>query len=343
MLAWIAAIALGAPLDPVVRVVVGSSACAGTLIDEVGSVLTAYHCVAAGGRARLVTRDGRTVAGRVRAWDVAADLAVIEAPELAGGAWLPVGPVPEVGSAVTVVGHPLASELPTGYFEGLQRWAVSSGIVSAVGVRAIQFDAAVNAGNSGGPVLDAHERLVSVVSRRLPGAGLGFGPRSESIAEVVAASPRRMGLGGQLALGVDLGLLSSIDGGVAIGPRIDLVVRDRLVLGGTGQLPIQPALSAARFGTASYGLGGVHGGLRQRVGHGPWTLRVEGLGGLAAVGSWTGAVEGERLAIRTRTRAYPWGGGAIAVRGVRFDLGVLAEGTWRVGVGLAWPGTLAVW
>nr|MBA2319696.1 trypsin-like serine protease [Deltaproteobacteria bacterium] len=54
MLAWMAVIALGAAPDPVVRVVVGSAACAGAIISP-GRVLTAYHCVAAGGRARITT------------------------------------------------------------------------------------------------------------------------------------------------------------------------------------------------------------------------------------------------------------------------------------------------
>jgi hypothetical protein len=341
MLAWMAATALAAPLDPVVRVIVGSSACAGAFIDDRGRVLTAYHCVASGGHPWIATRDGRTAAGRVRSWDVAADLAIVEVPALAGSPWLPVGPVPEPGDAVAVVGHPLANEAPTGYFEGLQRWSVTTGVVSGVGARAIQFDAAVNPGNSGGPVIDAQDRIVSVVSRRLAGQGLGFGARPDAIAAVAAEAPRHPGLGGQLVAGVRLAFLSAPDGGIAIGPRLELSVRDRLILGAEGTIPWQPAFSAARYGSASFPLGAASGGLRQRFGHGPWTCRLDLLGGVATTGQWTST--GDDFRVRSTTDSRPWAGGAIAARGIRFDLSVLPDGTLLSGVGIAWPGTVAVW
>lgn len=347
MLAWLAAISLGAPQvdgSPAVRVVVGSAACAGAIVDDAGRVLTAYHCVSAGGRARITTREGDSVWGRVRAWDVAGDLAVIEAPALAGSAFLTIArAVPTPGDPITVVGHPFGGNLPSGYFEGLLRWSIASGVVSGVGKRAIQFDAPVNPGNSGGPVLDADDRIVSVVSRRLGGQGVAFGARTERIADVLAAPARRPGVGGQLQIGVRLGVLQSVDGGVAAGPWAEISLRDRVFVGGSGLIPVAPAVSAARFGSASFSLGEGHLGVRQRIGTGAWCVRLDALGGLAAVGTWTGEITADRLAIRSATRA-PWmAGGAVGARGLRFGLAVLGDESLLTALEIAWPGTVSVW
>ena len=57
-------VALAAPpLDAVVLVRQGASTCAGAFVDAEGTVATAYHCVTAGGRPKITTRDGRDAVG----------------------------------------------------------------------------------------------------------------------------------------------------------------------------------------------------------------------------------------------------------------------------------------
>ena len=86
--------------------------------------------------------------------------------------WEPIsvepGELPEVGSDVYVIGHPV----------GLG-WTVTRGVVSATRKAGeagptplIQTDAAISPGNSGGPLLDRDGRLLGVVSSKLAGPGI---------------------------------------------------------------------------------------------------------------------------------------------------------------------------
>ncbi|MEM6927943.1 MAG: serine protease, partial [Myxococcota bacterium] len=72
----------------------GGSACAGVVLSD-GRVATAYHCVAAGFRARLERLDGTRVTARVQAADPGHDVALLRTdPPLSGG--LPLGSAPPV-------------------------------------------------------------------------------------------------------------------------------------------------------------------------------------------------------------------------------------------------------
>jgi S1-C subfamily serine protease len=87
-----------------------------------------------------------------------------------------------VGDEVVVVGSPLAKELER---------SVSRGIISAFrdihGVRLIQTDAAVNGGNSGGPLVHLKTRKVIGVMRLAgSGEGLGFAVPADTIHEFLA-------------------------------------------------------------------------------------------------------------------------------------------------------------
>lgn len=80
-----------------------------------------------------------------------------------------------VGERVVVIGHP----------KGLN-WSLSRGIVSAVrkvdGVMHLQTDAAVNKGNSGGPILNARGEIVGVATWVVREAlDLNFGVMSEEV------------------------------------------------------------------------------------------------------------------------------------------------------------------
>ena len=71
-------------LDAVVLLVTGPAWCSGVLIDDQGTVATAYHCVASGMRPRVRTRDGEQFVGKSIAWAPADDLALLSVPDLAG-------------------------------------------------------------------------------------------------------------------------------------------------------------------------------------------------------------------------------------------------------------------
>src|SRR5690606_41030982 len=111
------------------------------------------------------------------------------------------------------------------------RWSVTRGVVSGVGPRAVQFDAPVNPGNSGGPVVDDEGRLVAVVSRKArDGEGLGFGARPEHLTALRDRPPRGMSpFGGTVSLLLAGGMLEDRGGAASVGPRLEIALRDRVV------------------------------------------------------------------------------------------------------------------
>ena len=138
-------------------------------IDSSGLLITNYHVISSEvdpkyqGYSRMYIRLGDSASARIPArvigWDKAMDLALIKAeitPEYVFSVidWVK----PDVGDSILAIGSPV----------GLEK-TVTQGIVSALGRRflqigdVIQIDAAVNSGNSGGPVLDMSGRLAGIV------------------------------------------------------------------------------------------------------------------------------------------------------------------------------------
>lgn len=146
----------------------------GVVVNARGAVLTALHVVDGADAVEVEFADGTRTAARVAAAQPEQDVAVLvtdRLPEVVVPAVL-AGP-PTVGAAVFAVGNPL----------GLRR-TLTAGVVSAVdreigtergALRGlIQFDAAVNPGNSGGPLLDGAGQVVGIVTALANPAGQDF-------------------------------------------------------------------------------------------------------------------------------------------------------------------------
>lgn len=317
------------PRDAVVLVEQGSASCAGTLIDDQGTVLTAYHCVMSGGRPRVTSRDGRIAIGRVRGVDRRRDLAVVQTG--LSGPHLEIRETPlVVDEPVRVIGHPNGAQPPGGFFTGLLRWAVSDGQVSAVGPWALQVSAPINPGNSGGPVVDDDNRVIGVVSRRMVGDGLGFAGRVD-----VLPSPRPMSpLGGSVEVGVHL---QTMGAPLSVGATTSVVLRDRVVLTGALAVPLGLRWESFGVGRATHMPFEGRVALRQRLFRGPVALRLDGYAGVASVHE---LVYDERF--ERTVSVQPLVGGRVALRGVALDVGAALadEPAFRTRVEIAWPGTL---
>ena len=162
----------------------------GVIVAEDGTVLTANHVIADRSPVSLIFSDGTRSAARVASADPKHDIATL-APATLPQPVVPatLGGAVEVGGEVVAIGNPL----------GLT-YSVSSGVVSAVGRTAttnggrfpglIQFDASVNPGSSGGPLLDADGNVIGIVlSIADPG-------RDDSFAGIAFAVPIGTALGG---------------------------------------------------------------------------------------------------------------------------------------------------
>ena len=160
----------------VIRVELRRGAGSGVIFTPDGFALTNDHVVAGNGSVSVTLPDGRSMAAEVIGCDADTDLAVIR---LAGTAlpWATFGDsrALSVGQVVVAIGNPY------GFHH-----SVTSGVVSALGrsLRSrsrhliedvIQTDAALNPGNSGGPLVTTAGEVVGINTAVLAGAqGLCF-------------------------------------------------------------------------------------------------------------------------------------------------------------------------
>lgn len=146
----------------------GSGLGTGIVVNDAGAVLTALHVVSGASAISLTFADGSKSTATIASRDPATDIAVL-AP-----ATPPAGVVPatlgnpaslRIGSEAYIVGNPfgLYGSLSTGVVSGLDR-SFQAPDTKRVMRGLIQVDAAVNPGNSGGPLLDRGGRVVGIVT-----------------------------------------------------------------------------------------------------------------------------------------------------------------------------------
>lgn len=153
----------------------------GVIIDAAqGIIITNNHVVEGGQKFRVDMTDGRLFDAVLIGADKATDIAVlkIEATGLSQVETVDSDTL-RTGDLAFAVGYPLGLDqtLTMGVISGLGR----SGMGDAV-EDYIQTDAAVNSGNSGGPLLDSRGRLIGINTSILSG---GFGGGNDGIAFAV--------------------------------------------------------------------------------------------------------------------------------------------------------------
>ena len=162
--------------------------CSGVVIDEVGHILTNFHCVYKQNYIRLYyydEDDWQNYEVNVIGLDPLADLALIKV----------IGkeePIPHLefaedaenikaGTDVFALGHPMG-----------MAWTVTKGIISSTErdarhpfIKAIQTDSAINKGNSGGPLMNMKGEIVGInaliISRISENAGVGLAMRGDIV------------------------------------------------------------------------------------------------------------------------------------------------------------------
>lgn len=162
----------------------GTSAGSGVIIDAQGHVLTNNHVIAGATQIYVTLADGRLFKASVAGADAATDLAVItieNPPQDLTVATVGDSAALHVGQSVAAIGNPLglSSTMTTGIISALNRPVSTQESneeqnqrfpfarpqqSSQVVTNAIQIDAAVNPGNSGGPVFDSAGRVIGIAS-----------------------------------------------------------------------------------------------------------------------------------------------------------------------------------
>ncbi len=170
----------------------GVASGSGFVIDDAGNIVTNAHVVRDSSAISVTFSDDRQVEASLVGLDISSDIAVIRVDVDAEG----LVPLEFADSGAVTVGDPVVA---IGNPFGLDRTA-TSGIVSALQreIRAengfsipdvIQTDAAINSGNSGGPLLDARGRVIGVNSQiQTPSGGnvgIAFSIPSNTVRSVV--------------------------------------------------------------------------------------------------------------------------------------------------------------
>ena len=146
----------------------GTATGTGFVVDRKGNIVTAAHVVDGASSITVKFQDGTTRTARLLGKDNATDVAVLSIDPsgltlhpLALGSSAALG----VGDQLAAIGDPFTYErsMSTGIVSGLDRTiSAPNGFTVA---HAIQTDAALNPGNSGGPVLDAGGKVVGIVDQ----------------------------------------------------------------------------------------------------------------------------------------------------------------------------------
>jgi hypothetical protein len=93
----------------------------------------------------------------------------------------------QVGDPVVAIGNPWGEEQRRAEDSRAPVWALSQGVISAPPANLIQTDAAVNPGNSGGPLLTQEGEVVGVLVVRLAGSdGISFAVPTSKLTALVA-------------------------------------------------------------------------------------------------------------------------------------------------------------
>ncbi len=140
----------------------------GVIINANGDILTSLHVVADARTIRVIFADGTETSAQIANAVPEQDIALLtpdRLPELVVPATLGNPNALQIGDDAYVVGHPLGlyGSMSTGVISGFDRsFRPPDGGERLEGL--IQFDAAVNPGNSGGPLLNRAGQVVGIVA-----------------------------------------------------------------------------------------------------------------------------------------------------------------------------------
>ena len=160
----------------------GVASGSGFIISEDGYVVTNFHVVEGATSVNVVLYDGKVHPAELIGYDKTNDIALLKV-EAGGLSAVTLGSSDDliVGDQVVAIGNPLGeltATLTVGYVSAKERTVSTDGTV----INMIQTDAAINSGNSGGPLFNMRGEVVGITTAKYSGAsssgatieGIGF-------------------------------------------------------------------------------------------------------------------------------------------------------------------------
>jgi len=158
----------------------GASAGSGFILTENGYVITNCHVVEGATEVSVITHDGTEYPANIVGTESNNDIAVLKV-EATGLPAVTIGSSDNliIGDMVVAIGNPLGELTSTqtvGYVSGKDRDVATEGSIMSM----IQTDAAINSGNSGGPLFNMYGEVVGVTTAKYSGTS-GSGATIEGI------------------------------------------------------------------------------------------------------------------------------------------------------------------
>ena len=178
------------------KVSLANSLGSGSLVSDKGRILTAAHVVERATDIEIVYHDGSKTKGHVVWFEPLLDLAMIQAEHVPKGMKVLKLAEPKnynIGERVVVIGAPFGEShsLSVGYLSGIRDKDDLPG--TELSPRLLQTDAAINLGNSGGPLFNLDGEILGVVSHILSQSGgsngLGYVVSVDTIDKVINSEP----------------------------------------------------------------------------------------------------------------------------------------------------------
>jgi len=168
----------------------------GIVLDKDGNIVTNYHVIRGANEVSVTFTDGTVLAGTVGRTDEVNDLAVVQvsAPaDLLLPATFADSSNVRPGDSVFAIGNPFGFEftVTSGIVSGIDRESPSEGAGGRPLQGMIQTDAAVNPGNSGGPLFNTDGEVIGIntaienPSGESVFVGVGFAIASNTVREFI--------------------------------------------------------------------------------------------------------------------------------------------------------------
>ena len=149
--------------------------------DNTAYILTNNHVIESGDAIYVVFNDGRQVETEVEGKDIYSDIAVLSlsADEVTTVSKMGSSEDARIGDTVFTVGAPIDSDaysgtVTRGILSGKNRLvgvSTQNSNVSDIMMSVLQTDAAINSGNSGGPLVNANGEVIGITSLKLSSSG----------------------------------------------------------------------------------------------------------------------------------------------------------------------------
>ena len=195
----------------------GASVGTGVILTEDGYIITNAHVIAGGTSCYVALADGSIFDAALVGYDAEQDLAVIKAQDTDGRAaqGLPAAEFGDsdalsVGDPVYAIGNPLGVELRGTLTDGIVSAINRDVAVDGVTMTLIQTNAALNNGNSGGPLINVYGQVVGINTMKMGSSsttsveGLGFAIPISSTAYMINDLIAHGEVRGEVVIGISV-------------------------------------------------------------------------------------------------------------------------------------------